>query len=83
MENSKEWFFFALFILVVLFVNSCRVKIERTTVVTDDIKKVVLDGHEYWVSGTNITHSVSCPCNEAAAPATNKFNVADIRKDER
>ena len=54
-------FYFVMFISVVLLVNSCRVHIEKTTTtVMDNPKKVLLEGHEYWVSDTNICHSVSC-----------------------
>jgi len=57
----KEIFYFVMFILVILLVNGCRVRIEKTTTtVIDEPKKVVLEGHEYWVSETNICHSASC-----------------------
>jgi len=60
---NKEFILFGIFMILVILVNSCRVRIEKTTMLTDSMpRKVVLEGHEYWVSGTNITHSASCPC---------------------
>ena len=60
---NKEFLFFCLFIILVILVNSCRVTIEKTTLTTDlEPRKVVLEGHEYWVANTNIVHSASCPC---------------------
>lgn len=64
MKDNKEWLLFGIFIMAVILINSCRVTIEKTTIKLDEPSKVVLDGHDYWVSGTNITHSVSCPCME-------------------
>lgn len=64
MKNNKEWFLFGIFIMVVILLNSCRVTIEKTTIKLDEPRKVVLEGHEYWMSGTNITHSASCQCTE-------------------
>lgn len=62
MKDNKEWILFAIFIVAVILINSCRVKIEKTTIKLDEPSKVVLEGHDYWVSGTNIAHSASCPC---------------------
>ncbi len=59
---SKESLYFVLFICFVILINSCRVQIEKTTIVDDKPRKVVLEGHEYWTSNTNIVHSASCPC---------------------
>ena len=64
MKDNKEWLLFGIFIMAVILINSCRVTIEKTTIKLDEPSKVVLDGHDYWVSGTNITHSASCPCME-------------------
>lgn len=62
MKDNKEWQIFAIFMVAVILINSCRVKIEKTIIREDEPRKVVLEGHEYWTSGTNITHSASCPC---------------------
>ena len=62
MSKVSEGFLFALAMVVVILINSCRVTIEKTTIKLDEPSKVVLEGHDYWVSGTNITHSASCPC---------------------
>ena len=64
----KTIFLFSIFMAVVILLNIVRVKIERTTAVMADSdksllpKKIMLEGHEYWVSNTNICHSVSCSC---------------------
>jgi hypothetical protein len=62
MKDNKEWLLFGIFIMAVILINSCRVTIEKTTIKLDEPNKVILEGHDYWVSGTNITHSASCPC---------------------
>lgn len=56
--------FFAIFVATIILFNlliGCRIHIERTTI-NNEPKKLVLEGHEYWVSNTNIAHSASCPC---------------------
>ena len=66
--SNKEFPFFAIFIILVIMVNSCRVQIEKTTVIDYEPRKVVLEGHEYWTSNTNIVHSASCPCIKNKVP---------------